>query len=412
MVPMRSFSLFAAGLSLLSHAQPTSVLFLGNSYTSVNNLPGLVQQLALSMGDTVNVQMAAPGGFTLFEHGTTAASLAAINAQAWDFVVMQEQSQLGALPDAVTGSAADAALLFNLIEANDECTLPVYYMTWGRQNGDALNCPNFPFMCTYEGMQLGLRSNYIGFAEDNDGWTAPVGMAWHEVRSTHPFIELYQTDGSHPNINGSYLAAAVMYCTLFQQSCASATFNSTVQPDTAAILRTIASSMVLDSSSTWNLDATGSADAGPTGSSSNGAYDVTWYHPGQGTHLWTCSNGQTSTDANPTFTFAGPGTYTFTHTYIDPCGNMGSATWTTEVYGIGMDEAHAAPPYSIRLDADGNLLVLGTNGNERVQVFDALGRTIIDVAATPVVALPAHAVGALFWTVRGDQGAGRGAFVR
>lgn len=95
MAPMRSSSLLACCLTAAASAQQTSVLFLGNSYTSVNDLPGLVQQLALSMGDTVNVQMVAPGGFTLYEHSTTLASIDAINAQAWDFVVMQEQSQLG-----------------------------------------------------------------------------------------------------------------------------------------------------------------------------------------------------------------------------------------------------------------------------------------------------------------------------
>lgn len=199
----------------------------------------------------------------------------------------------------MTGSAGDATALANIIAANDSCTVPVYYMTWGRQTGDMMNCANFPFMCTYEGMQLGLRDNYIGFAEDNNGWTAPVGMAWREVQNTHPFIELFQTDGSHPNINGSYLAAAVMYCTLFGQSCAGASFNSTLQPDSAAILRSIASSMVLDSASTWNLDNGSMPNAAPTGSSSNGAYDITWQHSGLGIHLWSCSNGQTSTAPIP-----------------------------------------------------------------------------------------------------------------
>lgn len=398
--PMRTTSLLTCCLALAAPAQQTSVLFLGNSYTSVNNLPGLVQQLALSMGDTVNVQMVAPGGFTLYEHSTTLASINAINAQAWDYVVMHEQSQLGALPDAVTGSAGDATALANIIAANDSCTVPVYYMTWGRQTGDMMNCANFPFMCTYEGMQLGLRDNYVGFAEDNNGWTAPVGMAWREVRNTHPFIELYQTDGSHPNINGSYLAAAVMYCTLFQQSCTSASFNSTLQPDSAAILRSIASSMVLDSASTWNLDNGSMPDAAPTGSSSNGAYEITWHHAGQGTHLWTCSNGQTSTDPDPTFTFAGPGIYAFTHQYTDACVRSAEATWTLEVFGIGIDETDGYTPYQVRFDADGTLSVSGATGGEQLRVFDAQGRALFDGPLVSTIALPKGiAPGLLLWSI-------------
>lgn len=381
-------------------AQQTSVLFLGNSYTAVNDLPGLVQQLALSMGDTLIVQMVAPGGFTLEGHGTNAASLNAISSQAWDFVVLQEQSQLGALPTWATGSDADAAFLAGLIEANDTCTMPVFYMTWGRQNGDAMNCTDFPFMCTYEGMQLGLRDNYVGFAQDNGGWAAPVGMAWREVRDAHPLIELYQADESHPSEHGSYLAAAVMYGTLFKKGCAGASFVGTLQPDTAAILRSIAASITLDSAATWNLDATAGMDAWPTDSSSTGAFDITWLHGGPGAHLWTCSDGQTSTDADPTFTFTGPGIHTFTHAYTDPCGNTGLAAWSHEVLVTGTDEHGSDAPYQVWLDARGDLRVNGADGSGHLRVFDAWGRSMYDGPLFPTTDLPeGPARGLMFWSI-------------
>ncbi|MCB0764529.1 MAG: hypothetical protein KDB84_07475, partial [Flavobacteriales bacterium] len=84
------------------HAQQTSVLFIGNSYTYVNDLPNTFRQLALSLGDTVVVGSSAPGGYTLFQHSTYAPTLAAIASRPWDYMVMQEQSQLGALPAAIT----------------------------------------------------------------------------------------------------------------------------------------------------------------------------------------------------------------------------------------------------------------------------------------------------------------------
>ena len=65
---------------------------------------------------------------------------------------------MGALPFDVTDTELGAVQLVAAIEENNECTYPVFYMTWGRQNGDDLNCPDFPFMCTYDGMQLGLRN--------------------------------------------------------------------------------------------------------------------------------------------------------------------------------------------------------------------------------------------------------------
>ena len=103
--------------------------------------------------------MVAPGGYQLGNHTDNPASITAIAAQPWDFVVMQEQSQFGALPFEVSAFEVGAAALVQLIEENDECTYPVFYMTWGRKNGDADNCPFYPEMCTYASMQQALRDN-------------------------------------------------------------------------------------------------------------------------------------------------------------------------------------------------------------------------------------------------------------
>ena len=113
------------------HAQQTSVLFIGNSYTYVNDLPNTLRQLALSLDDTMTVASSAPGGYTLFQHSTYAPTIAAIESQDWDFVVLQEQSQLGALPFDVTTTELGASALVQRIEENHECTYPVFYMTWG-----------------------------------------------------------------------------------------------------------------------------------------------------------------------------------------------------------------------------------------------------------------------------------------
>ena len=214
---MRSLCIVLLMVALHVQAQ-TSVLFIGNSFTTVNDLPNTLRQLALSLGEEVTVATSAPGGYTLFQHASYAPTLNAIDAQPWDYVVMQEQSQLGALPIEATTTELGALQLLVDIEANYECTYPVFFMTWGRANGDADNCVNFPFMCTYDGMQQALRSNYVYLATMNDAYTAPVGAAWKQVRDTHPEINLYAPDESHPSVEGTYLAACVFYSTLFHES--------------------------------------------------------------------------------------------------------------------------------------------------------------------------------------------------
>ena len=375
---MRILFAFALACTLSAHAQQTSVLFIGNSYTYVNDLPNTLRQLALSLGDTITVASSTPGGYTLQGHASLPATLDAINAQPWDYVVLQEQSQLGALPPDVTNTEAYAAALVELIETNYECTYPVFYMTWGRQNGDADNCASFPFMCSYDGMQQGLRDNYVALAQWNDAYTAPVGAAWKQVRDTHPLINLYQADGSHPSVEGTYLAACVFYSTIFQESCVGSTFNSSLPADTAAILRSIASAVVLGDPTEWNLDVPNGTSAlldGFTG----GPDWITLIHNGAGTHLWTCSNGQTSSDPSPTFTFTTSGIYTVTHTYNDPCGNTDTVVLTFDI-AVGLAEQEAGSRYRVLAGPAGGLEVQGVKGGELLTLFDATGRVLISQA--------------------------------
>ena len=387
--------------ALTAAAQQTSVLFIGNSYTYVNDLPNTLRQLALSLGDTVTVASSAPGGYTLFQHSTYAPTLDAIASQDWDYVVMQEQSQLGALPFDVTTTEIGATSLVTLIEENYECTYPVFYMTWGRQNGDAQNCGNFPFMCTYDGMQQGLRNNYIALGEYNDGYVAPVGAAWKVVRDTQPGINLYDADGSHPSPAGTYLAACVFYCTLFEESCVGSAFNGSIDAATAAILRGIASATVLDEPLTWNLDVPNGTSALLDGFTSGWNW-ITLIHNGEGEHLWVCSDGQTSTSATPTFTFSESATYTITHTYNDPCGNTDTVTLTFDIV-LGVGEQERGMRYQVYSGSPGLLEVRGAKGGEVLSLHDAQRRKLLSErigASTAQVVCPS---GLLLWNFEDDR---------
>lgn len=127
-------------------------------------------------------------------------------------------------------------------------------MTWGRQNGDASNCPVYPPICTYAGMQQRLRESYLEMAVNNNCWVAPAGAAWQLVRTQNPGINLYSPDGSHPSAAGTYLVACVFYATLFQESPVGLGFTAGLPATDAAVLQQAAAQTVLDSLSTWRLD--------------------------------------------------------------------------------------------------------------------------------------------------------------
>jgi len=243
-------------LVVASKASTKRILFIGNSYTYVNNLPQLLYDLALSAGDTIVYDSNTPGGYTLQSHCTNATTLSKISLGNWDYVILQEQSQNPAFsPQQVASDVLPyAKRLDSLIHISNNCCQTVFYMTWGRINGDASNCAFYPPICTYLGMQQRLKESYLLMANNNSAVVSPVGEAWKNVRALYPNINLYSSDGSHPSIEGSYLAACVFYTSIFKTSCVGLSFTSTVTPSNALILQQIASETVLDSIDYWNTN--------------------------------------------------------------------------------------------------------------------------------------------------------------
>ena len=293
-----------------SFAQTKNVLFLGNSYTGVNNLPLLTYNLALSLGDTINYDSNTPGGYTYEGHSTNATSLAKISQGNWDFVVLQEQSQKPSFPPSQVATEVYpyAQILVDSIKSTNACAEALFYMTWGRKNGDAGNCASYPPLCTYDGMQGRLRESYMEMSVDNDCSVSPVGAAWKYVRDNYSTIELYSADESHPSINGSYLAACVHYASIYRESPVGASFISTVTPIDAAILQEAAELVVLDSLSTWRIghndvvaSFTSNTVSGSTAFSENGTNGSTY--------SWDLDDGSTETAASFSYTYSDDGTY-------------------------------------------------------------------------------------------------------
>ena len=79
------FTLFLS-TSLLFGQETKRVLFIGNSYTYVNNLPGILNTLANLNGDTVIHSSSTPGGAQLVQHAVNSTTMSAIRQGNWDFV--------------------------------------------------------------------------------------------------------------------------------------------------------------------------------------------------------------------------------------------------------------------------------------------------------------------------------------
>ncbi|MGB0933109.1 MAG: PKD domain-containing protein [Lishizhenia sp.] len=296
-------------LSIGSAQDSSSVLFLGNSYTAYNNLPQMFKSITESLGDAVTVDSRTPGGTTFQGHATNTATYQKIQSNPWHFVVLQAQSQEPSFPDSQVNSNTlpYAQQIADSVYSSNFCTQILYYMTWGRKNGDAQWAP----ISTYEGMQNRLRNAYVRFADSTQGSVSPVGMAWKYIRETQPSIELYTADESHPSYAGTYLAACTFYAAVFRKSPVGATFIGSLSAQDAGFLQEAAALTVLnsDSLSTFylrenptvaNFDILGIT---PQVEIENRSWRATDY-------LFDFGDGFTSVLENPTHIYTNSGNYT------------------------------------------------------------------------------------------------------
>lgn len=184
-------------------APPCSILFVGNSYTFANGgLDSIFTGLVLSAdpGADIQCEMLAFGGYTLEDHYGNPVTMGAISRGGWDLVILQEQS---------TRPVTDPGLMYLFAELLGQAIengggSPGFFMTWARKNDPPMIVP--------------LSQAYVYAGALTDGMVVPAGLAWEEVRMAHPEIELYDADGSHPNLRGTYLTACTMFAAVTGES--------------------------------------------------------------------------------------------------------------------------------------------------------------------------------------------------
>jgi hypothetical protein len=178
------------------------ILFIGNSFTQRNNLPGLIARMAEARGQELRHTLISAGGASLRQHWNGGKAPREIESGGYDRVVLQEQSTL---PIKNAARMAENVRLFDAaIKAAGAKT--VLYLTWARLNAPA---PAAQQMITDAYTTIGAELGAI---------VVPAGEAWQRFLAQHPEPVLHDKDQSHPALAGSYLAACTFYATLFEDS--------------------------------------------------------------------------------------------------------------------------------------------------------------------------------------------------
>ena len=200
----------------------THILFIGNSYTFVNG--GIDKQLEGLAPSTETVRLAV-SGYTLEKHWTDGKALQTIRQGGWDYVILQEQSQT---PIFGQKKFYDFAREFDQ-EIRRSGAKTILLMTWERPDSSnyGVTTANLAAAYTMLGAELGAK-------------VAPAGLAFARSLRGKPDLVLYSQDG-HPTMDGTYLAACVLYGTIFEHSPAGNPYSDkSISTETRAYFQRIA----------------------------------------------------------------------------------------------------------------------------------------------------------------------------
>ncbi|MFN2567123.1 MAG: hypothetical protein ABR499_19165 [Gemmatimonadaceae bacterium] len=211
------------------------ILFVGNSLTYVNDLPGIVQALADSArGDRLAVETVAGPNFALVDHWNEGTARREIALGGWELVVLQQG------PSSVEANR-DSLRLFTGRFATEIASVnarPALYSVW-------------PTAARQQDFARAIES-YTLAASDVNGVLFPVASAWLAAWERDANIRLYGPDGFHPSLTGSYLAALVMYAKILNRSPVGLPSRLrihsgaviTIDPETARMLQEVAAAVV------------------------------------------------------------------------------------------------------------------------------------------------------------------------
>lgn len=181
--------------------EPQRILFVGNSLTAANDLPEMFRALAAAgHHPTPIVSRVLRPNFSLEDHWNEGAAQQAIKSGHWQLVVLQQGPS--ALPESRVLLIQYSERFDSVIRASGGTT--GLYMVW----------PESTRLTAFDS----VAASYRAAAETVSGVLIPAGEAWQAAWRRDSTIHLYDTDGFHPSVTGTYLVACTFYTRLFRES--------------------------------------------------------------------------------------------------------------------------------------------------------------------------------------------------
>lgn len=178
---------------LLPTESDSRILFIGNSMTYFNDMPGMVVRLGIEHGRKISYDLEVGGGSTLIEHLCNPRVIKKLSERAFQYVVLQEQSTLP-LEDLELYS--DSVRRF----AEHLQGIPTYLLA--------------PFVGSLiKEKQLELFRLSRRVAEKN----GVIAVENEKAYRRYPASLLFGADGHHPSPFASYINAWCIYSAVLQK---------------------------------------------------------------------------------------------------------------------------------------------------------------------------------------------------
>lgn len=228
-----------AGHAAAQADSPRRILFVGNSYLYYNDsMHNHVRRIAIAAEPAIEKSLqyksATIGGAPLAHHdvkGLLAPGRLGMK-QPYDVVILQGNSG-AALSEARSASFRDKVREFSADIAKSGAKTALYMThAYVAPNKDA--SPD---------MMRKTEAMYVAAGKEVGALVIPVGLAFEEAYRQRPGIQLHKDyDGSHPDLIGTYLAACVVYASLYGKSPVGNSYDyyGKVDKDTAAFLQRVA----------------------------------------------------------------------------------------------------------------------------------------------------------------------------
>lgn len=241
-----SVDAFAVEPRIKSIEPPQRILFVGNSFTYYNNslhnhLGNLLRAAGEYRTGKTSLRAMTISGSRLSEHAGGIVTV--VQPSRWDLVMMQGHSTELMEKDTADSFLETATKFSKAIRAKG--AEPAFLMTWAYRDRPK--------------MIETISERYIEIANRLDALVAPVGLAFQRAMQDYSHIDLYSKDVrrfekddkgnvkiiyrdavKHPSEAGTYLAACVLYASLFQRSPVGSAYRGSLGEEDAEILQQVA----------------------------------------------------------------------------------------------------------------------------------------------------------------------------